>query len=213
MLPQPTATNSTPPTTCATHSSPSIHGASRNLHTAANLPTAMSFSPYLYSGIQCSPVLHSPLQPHSPHYQMPPSFPITSIATNGLCSPGLSEVEIHVIFQCDPRDCKPQIWYVDKMVGHSTAKCASCTRIQMLPGVLRVKVSGLWIPRGRRAAIERNFYLCAHPRCLSRKPPFSNLRVPPSEIHVSVNSFLDENDIAILTERRLPLKFPVQDLF
>ena len=60
MLPQPTAANSTPPTTCATHCSPSIYGASRNLHTAATLPTAMSFSPYLYSGIQGAPVLHSP---------------------------------------------------------------------------------------------------------------------------------------------------------
>lgn len=126
------------PTTCATHSSPSIHGGSRNLHTAATLPTAVSFSPYLYSGIQGAPVLHSPLQLHSPHYQMPSSFPITSIATNALSSPGLAEVEIHAIFQCDPKDCKPQIWYVDKMVGHGTAKCASCTRIQMLPGVLHV---------------------------------------------------------------------------
>lgn len=81
----------------------------------------------------------------------------------------------------------------------------------MLPGILQVKVTGLWIPRGRRTAIERSFYLCAHPSCLTRKPPFSNLRVPPTEIKMSVNSFLSKNDIA--TERVLPLPFPVDDLF
>ena len=219
VLPRTTATNSTPVTACPTESSPSedfpysINDAIGYTHTAATLPSAMATSQNLYAGTQHACVSRTPIQPPFLHYQLPSSFPATFGATNAVISQGLTDAEIQAIFVSDPRDRHPQICYVDKMVGRSTAECASCTRIQMLPGVLHVRVCGLWIPRGRRAAIERNFYLCAHPDCLLRKPPFSNLRVPPKEIKLSVNSFLDENHIAILTERRLPLSFPVQDLF
>lgn len=123
----------------------------------------------------------------------------------------LTDVDCQQIFSNDTRNQQPQVWYADKMIRNSTARCASCTRVQMLPGVLYVHVTGLWIPRGRRSAVQRTFYLCAYPNCLSRKPPFSNVRVPPAEINVSVNSFLDGTDIDILRERNLPLVFPADN--
>ena len=83
------------------------------------------------------------------------------------------------------------------MVRNGRARCASCISVQMVPGTLYVQVSGLRIPRGRRLAIQWNFYFFAHPGCLSRRPPFSSLLIPPPVINVSVNSFLESNDIAI----------------
>ena len=150
-----------------------------------------------------------------PFYQPPTTAqfrtaPVISDGQNNIIGT-LTDIDINQIFSNDVRDRQPQVWYADKMIRNSTARCASCTRVQMLPGTLYVHVTGLWIPRGRRSAIQRTFFICAFPNCLSRKPPFSNLRVPPPEINVSVNSFLDRTDVDILRERNLPLLLPEED--
>lgn len=164
---------------------------------------------------QPSKAIQGPGNPNSAFH-----FPVVTLPAHTSLRPGnngnfqgnLTDAEVEGIFSTDPRDRKPQLWYADKMVRSSTARCASCSNIQMVPGVLNVQVSGLWIPRGRRAAIERTFYLCAHPNCLSRRPPFSNVRVPPPVINASANSFLEDRDFAILHERCLPLSLPLQEL-
>ena len=150
-----------------------------------------------------------------PFYQPPTTAqfrtaPVISDGQNNIIGT-LTDIDINQIFSNDVRDRQPQVRYADKMIRNSTARCASCTRVQMLPGTLYVHVTGLWIPRGRRSAIQRTFFICAFPNCLSRKPPFSNLRVPPPEINVSVNSFLDRTDVDILRERNLPLLLPEED--
>lgn len=178
---------------CFVFSVSSSRSENGNIRSPATFPSAMPFAANPFTGIRQTYIPPSLFQAHVPHFQQPPLLPsILQGSSNGSVSVVLTDAEVRAIFFNDPRDRQRQVWHVDKMLRHSTAKCACCTRIQMLPGVLHVKVSGLWIPRGRRAAIERMFYLCAHPNCLTRKPPLSNLRVPPSEIHVSVNRFLDE---------------------
>ena len=60
----------------------------------------------------------------------------------------VTDVDLTQIFSNNARDPQPQVWYADKMIRNSTARCASCTRVQMLPGMLYVHVTGLWVPRG-----------------------------------------------------------------
>jgi len=63
------------------------------------------------------------------------------------------------------------------MIWNNTARPASCTHVRMLPAMLYVHVTGLWIPRGRRSAIQSTFYIYAYPKCLLHKLLFSNLWV------------------------------------
>jgi len=78
----------------------------------------------------------------------------------------------------------------------------------MLPGMLSVHVTELWIPRGRRAAIQSTFYIMSLPQLPLVEATVLQPMCAPPEINVSVDSLISRTDIDILRERNLPLLLP-----
>ena len=120
--------------------------------------------------------------------------------------PNLSCVLVKKLFESKRSSEPEQLWYIEKRNERLKASCCSC-KSTMPPGKIFVYVKGLYIPRGKRFAIIRQFYFCADLNCLTKKPLASNLHVPPNVITVRADSQLSPADIALVRSRELPIKF------
>ncbi len=87
------------------------------------------------------------------------------------------------------------------MILQSTCKST------MPEGKIFITVTGLYILRNQRFAVDRQFYFCADPRCIRIKPFASNLQTPPREIKIQSGSQLTREDVSLLQHRGLPVTY------
>lgn len=116
----------------------------------------------------------------------------------------LTNVEMESIFEAKQSTQRQQIWRAGKSKERMKASCSSC-KSTMPAGKIFVVVSGLYIPRGQRFAVDRQFYFCADLRCIGTKPLASNLTIPPKKIEIKDDLQLSADDISLLRSRGLPL--------
>lgn len=117
----------------------------------------------------------------------------------------LTSVEMESIFECKKYSQPVQTWEAAKSEQRVKASCCSCKSI-MPAGKLFISVHGLYIPRGQRFAVSRQFYFCADLQCVQKKPFASNLKTPPNVIKIQAGSLLSSEDISLLQSRGLPIK-------
>jgi hypothetical protein len=116
----------------------------------------------------------------------------------------LTNVEMESIFEEKQSSQPQQIWKAGKSKERMKACCSSC-KSTMPAGKIFVVVSGLYIPRGQRFAVPRQFYFCGDVRCIGTKPLASNLAVPPKKIEIKDDLQLSAEDISLLRSRGLPI--------
>ncbi len=116
----------------------------------------------------------------------------------------LTLVEMESIFEAKQSSQPKQIWRAGKSNERLKASCTSC-KSTMPAGKIFIVVSGLYIPRGQRFAVDRRFYFCADSCCIGKKPLASNLETPPKTIEIDKDMLLSADDISLLRSRGLPI--------
>ena len=83
------------------------------------------------------------------------------------------------LFENDSRNGRPQIWYLERkgVKRGQTPRCRGCRKEQK-DGELCLSVTGLYVPYGQNFVVETNFYFCPNVSCISRIPPWTNLKQP-----------------------------------
>ena len=114
----------------------------------------------------------------------------------------LTQIEMEATFEAKHLSPPKQIWKVGKSDQHVKATCCSC-KSTMPAGKIFTTVSGLYIPRGQRFAVDRQYFFCADLECIAKKPLASNLATPPTNIETDKN--LSKEDIILLQSRGLPV--------
>jgi hypothetical protein len=87
-----------------------------------------------------------------------------------------------------------------------SSSCCTC-KSTMPGGKINIVVNGLYIPHNQKFAVSCQFYFCTDPRCIAIKPFASNIQTPPSEINILQDSQLSSEDICLLLNWGLPIKY------
>ena len=95
-----------------------------------------------------------------------------------------------------------------------TPRCRGC-RGEQKDGELCLSVTGLYVPYGQAFVVETNFYFCPNVSCISRLPPWTNLK-RPQMVHAKAS--VSDKDIRRLDLGQIgncyiwPLKLQTREL-
>lgn len=99
-----------------------------------------------------------------------------------------------------------QRWVVTKCPKKPGPKpsCPNC-KSQFTQGDVCVSVDGLYIPpnkdkNGKSFSVKRTFRFCLKKNCISCKPPYSNLNVPPSKLNIDDNESFNPKEFQTYIE-------------
>ena len=93
-----------------------------------------------------------------------------------------------------------QVWQLKKAVMDRKASCPSCKN-GFPKGKPYICVNALFVPPNQPFAISRVFYFCAYPSCISKKPAYSNVIIPPNKIEAG--SIIKASEITEFRKRKL----------